>query len=189
MKNWWLYIKFLINSSNQHGVHSPFVYALVVKCFYNNKNLEIYKKLEPKHKDFNKAKFLYRFVHYFKFDSVYYPENISSNFKSALSLAHGSKGIISYAKNFQNIDDFDKNQFIYLNNKSLENSSNIKNIIKQCSNNSIIIIENIRQTPNIFKQWKELKSSTFVRVSIDTFDWGILCFRKEQHKEHFVIRI
>lgn len=28
------YIKFLFKSSNQHGVHSPFVYFLVTKCFY-----------------------------------------------------------------------------------------------------------------------------------------------------------
>ena len=28
------YLKFLVKSSNQHGVHSPFVYHLVTKCFY-----------------------------------------------------------------------------------------------------------------------------------------------------------
>lgn len=28
------YIKFLLKSTNQHGVHSPFVYNLVTKCFY-----------------------------------------------------------------------------------------------------------------------------------------------------------
>ena len=28
------YLKFLLNSSNQHGVHSPFVFKLVTQCFY-----------------------------------------------------------------------------------------------------------------------------------------------------------
>ena len=28
------YIKFLLHSKNEHGVHSPFVYDLVTKCFY-----------------------------------------------------------------------------------------------------------------------------------------------------------
>jgi predicted O-methyltransferase YrrM len=29
------YLKFLYNSTNQHGVHSPFVFNLVTKCFYD----------------------------------------------------------------------------------------------------------------------------------------------------------
>lgn len=31
------YLKFLWNSSNEHGVHSPFVFDLVTKCFYDKK--------------------------------------------------------------------------------------------------------------------------------------------------------
>ncbi|AOW19444.1 O-methyltransferase [Urechidicola croceus] len=32
------YIKFLFKSSNQHGVHSPFVFDLITKCFYKKTN-------------------------------------------------------------------------------------------------------------------------------------------------------
>ncbi|MEN8126127.1 MAG: class I SAM-dependent methyltransferase, partial [Bacteroidota bacterium] len=28
------YLKFLLSSTNQHGIHSPFVYDLTTKCFY-----------------------------------------------------------------------------------------------------------------------------------------------------------
>ena len=31
------YLKFLWNSKNEHGVHSPFVFNLLTKCFYDNK--------------------------------------------------------------------------------------------------------------------------------------------------------
>ena len=39
------YIKFLLKSSNQHGVHSPFVYDLVTKCFYDKANYEAYSAI------------------------------------------------------------------------------------------------------------------------------------------------
>ncbi|MEM5564609.1 class I SAM-dependent methyltransferase [Psychroserpens sp. AS72] len=40
------YIKFLFKSTNQHGVHSPFVYDLVTKCFYNSTKYSHYSRLK-----------------------------------------------------------------------------------------------------------------------------------------------
>jgi predicted O-methyltransferase YrrM len=39
------YLKFLVKSSNQHGVHSPFVFDLVTKCFYDRNNFAAFSKL------------------------------------------------------------------------------------------------------------------------------------------------
>jgi predicted O-methyltransferase YrrM len=39
------YIKFLLKSTNQHGVHSPFVFNLVTKCFYDTSYYEAYKQI------------------------------------------------------------------------------------------------------------------------------------------------
>ncbi|MFD1095215.1 O-methyltransferase [Salegentibacter chungangensis] len=39
------YIKFLLNSQNQHGLHSPFVYDLVTQCFYDKKQYPEYELL------------------------------------------------------------------------------------------------------------------------------------------------
>ncbi len=36
------YLNFLKNSTNQHGVHSPFVFDLVTKCFYDKKKYDAY---------------------------------------------------------------------------------------------------------------------------------------------------
>lgn len=39
------YLKFLWNSKNEHGVHSPFVFNLLTKCFYDKKPKPEYKIL------------------------------------------------------------------------------------------------------------------------------------------------
>ena len=39
------YIKFLLSSTNQHGVHSPFVYDLVSRCFYDKTQHTAYTEI------------------------------------------------------------------------------------------------------------------------------------------------
>lgn len=73
------YFNFLWHSTNQYGVHSPFVYALIIQCFYNRKLKPAYQKIKKfqelvNHKDslsqtsisFKKSKLLHRLVHYFQ---------------------------------------------------------------------------------------------------------------------------
>lgn len=40
------YLKFLFKSTNQHGIHSPFVYDFVTKCLYNRKAYAKYELLD-----------------------------------------------------------------------------------------------------------------------------------------------
>ena len=39
------YLKFLLTATNQHGVHSPFVYDFVTKCLYDKEEYSAYSKL------------------------------------------------------------------------------------------------------------------------------------------------
>lgn len=45
------YIKFLWHSKNEHGVHSPFVFDLVTKCFYDKKQKSDYSVLKKYRND------------------------------------------------------------------------------------------------------------------------------------------
>ena len=40
------YLNFLYHSKNEHGVHSPFVFNLVTKCFYDTQNYPEYSILK-----------------------------------------------------------------------------------------------------------------------------------------------
>lgn len=50
------YLKFLYNSKNEHGVHSPFVFDLVTKCFYDKKKYQEYQSLSEYRKFLLKSK-------------------------------------------------------------------------------------------------------------------------------------
>ena len=39
------YLKFLWHSKNEHAVHSPFVFSLITKCFYDKKSKPEYAVL------------------------------------------------------------------------------------------------------------------------------------------------
>ena len=189
MKQIWLYIKFLWHSKNQHGVHSPFVYALVTKCFYNNLKLKSHRNLKTNSKDFKKAKLIYRFINYYEFKTIYHPNTLSENLETALSLSDHGPIVSIFSGKIPEIKYFETTQLIYLKSITNDLHSDLDRILSLCSNDSVVIIENIRQSPEDFKQWKLLKSNLLVRVSIDTFYFGILYFRKEKNKEHFTIRI
>jgi len=50
------YVNFLWNSKNEHGVHSPFIFNLVTKCFYDKKNYAEYSILKSYRKSLLKNK-------------------------------------------------------------------------------------------------------------------------------------
>jgi len=180
------YIKFWWHSKNEHGVHSPFVYALVTKCFYDRTKHNAYSQL---YKTDSKSKLLIRLVAYFKFETCFIPEKISKNFEHVLKL--NTKTI-----KFKTIEDLMNLEatvsktpsLIYLDSKTIKQHSTA-DFLKFCHRDSVIIVESIRETQSQFKYWKRLKSALEISVSIDTFYWGLLFFRTEQPKEHFTIRL
>ena len=56
-------------------------------------------------------------------------------------------------------------------------------------NDSVFIFDDIYWNTGMNKAWKYIIQHPKVTVSIDTYKWGIVFFRKEQEKEHFVIRV
>jgi len=49
------YIKFLTKATNQHGVHSPFVYNFVTKCLYDKTSYKAYNELKFYKKELKKS--------------------------------------------------------------------------------------------------------------------------------------
>jgi predicted O-methyltransferase YrrM len=250
------YIKFLKASTNQHGVHSPFVYDLVTKCFYDKSKYNEYSILKQYRQslsqNFNRisisdfgsgskvfksnerviskmaktsgisskrAKLLFRMVSYFNTKSILELGTSLGLASSALSLGNKQASITTIEgcqetakiaqeqfRTFQLnniqviVDTFEKalpelvsNQcnLVYVDgNHTKEATLNyFELLLPTTTNNSVFIFDDIHWSKGMTEAWDEIKNHPAVTVSIDTFYWGIVFFRKEQAKEHFVIRV
>lgn len=262
------YLKFLFHSKNEHGVHSPFVFDLVTKCFYDTTKypeygiLKSYRKslLENKKTidvtDFGagsrvfksntreiskiaqtagitpkNAELLFRIVRYFQPKSILEIGTSLGLATSALSL--GLKAETNKAKlnknskittlegcpntqkqaqvqlqeqnsNFQNIE-FINTEFssyfktihplpithhlIYFdgNHSKKATLEYFEALLPTICNDSVWIFDDIHWSDDMEEAWEIIKKHPKVSVTIDTFQWGIVFFRAEQEKEHFII--
>jgi len=62
-------------------------------------------------------------------------------------------------------------------------------LLERVHNDSVIIFDDIYWSPEMTEAWQLIREHPKVKVSVDTFQWGLICFRKEQEKEHFNIRL
>ncbi|WP_296148871.1 class I SAM-dependent methyltransferase [uncultured Flavobacterium sp.] len=248
------YLKFLWNSTNAHGVHSPFVFDLVRKCFYDKtdyKEYEVLKAyrnslLEDKNTievtDFGAgsrvfksnirainqiaqnagisrkdAELLFRIKNYFN------PENIleigtslglatsalalqTQNITTLEGCPETAKVAQSQFKKFNFnvnsiVSEFESHlknyqlptinyQLIYFDgNHSKEATLNyFELLLPTISNETVWIFDDIHWSSGMEEAWKIIKKNPKVTVTIDTFQWGFVFFRKEQEREHFIIR-
>jgi hypothetical protein len=157
------YLKFLWNSKNEHGVHSPFVFLLVTKCFYDKTTFKPYfSNLETLTK---RGELLNRLFHYFQFQEGIY---LSENKKTTPS----------------------KVDFIYIDSYYLKsNSMELNSIIALANNETCVIFENPHYSKATEIQWKSVVANSNFNVTIDIYSFGFAFIRKEQVKEHFTIRV
>jgi predicted O-methyltransferase YrrM len=251
------YLNFLWNSKNQHGVHSPFVFDLVTKCFYDKQQYPEYSTLKSYRKsllqntntievtDFgagsrvfksnirainqiaktagitsNRAELLFRITHYFQPSTILEIGTSLGLATSALALGNPKAKITTLEGcgntlaqcqlqlqkfNINNVDyvntefsSFLKNlqpttynlQLIYFdgNHSKAATLSYFELLLPTITNETVWIFDDIHWSKDMEKAWEIIKNHPKVSVTIDTFQWGMVFFRAEQEKEHFVIR-
>jgi len=250
------YIKFLIKSTNQHDVHSPFVFDLITKCFYDKKKYFDYKKIinyrnellknhntieitdlgsgsktaknntraiskivKQSGSTIKRTKLLYRLAQYFQFKNILELGTSLGIAAHALGLGN-PKAEITTIEGCANISEIAKNNFQKSNLKNIavltgdfndliKTQTNNKfdviffdgnhqkkatleyfeALLKTIHNGSVFIFDDIYWSKDMTEAWEAIKQHPKVTVTIDTFYWGIVFFRKEQNKEHFIIRL
>lgn len=79
--------------------------------------------------------------------------------------------------------------FIDGNHQLISTLNYFNTILPYCSNNSIVIFDDIRWSEDMFKAWNKIIENEVVTLSLDLYKTGIVFFRKEiKAKQHFVLR-
>ncbi|MGB5554299.1 MAG: hypothetical protein WBM83_06545 [Flavobacteriaceae bacterium] len=159
------YFKFRLSSTNQHGVHSPFVYHYITQCLYNR----------PKRSSNKTIDVILKSISYFKITNC-------NRGNLALNMQHEIN--TKFPKISSDTPPYD---LILSDAEHLEQQYfKLKNLVH---NDSMLVVDGIYKTNAAQASWNRLKNDAVITVSIDLFYCGVLFFRKEQAKEHFKIRI
>src|SRR5690625_1835718 len=160
------YLRFLSKSTNQHGVHSPFVYSYLTEGIYNTKRS--YKGYQKK------RRLLQATIDYFQVKNILgAPEvQIDPNKEKAEHV-----GDAAYIKlhDIKAIETFTKQE--------------LRVLIKSIDENTIPYIDSPNKSKIVIENWKAFIKDKRLHVTIDFFIAGILFTRKEQRKEHFTLRV
>lgn len=251
------YLQFLQKSTNEHGVHSPFVYKLITECFYNKKSYKPYQTLDDYRNDLLKndntiliqdfgagsknldnnqrkiariaknagiskkrAQLLYRLVNYFNSKNILEIGTSLGIGTSALSLGNKNANIITlegcpetakvaqhqfekynlnnihlklgeFSKILPKVLEDKKYDLIYFdgNHQKQPTIEYFEQCLQHIHNDSVFIFDDIYWSKGMQEAWNYILKHPKVTVSIDTFRWGFVFFRKEQPKQHFTIRL
>jgi predicted O-methyltransferase YrrM len=88
------------------------------------------------------------------------------------------------------INQHEQLDVVYVNGKNT--SATILNWFYQClakaNESSVFVFSNMHDSSEQEMAWMEIKNNERVRVTVDLFYLGLVFFRKEQVKQHFLIR-
>ena len=62
-------------------------------------------------------------------------------------------------------------------------------LLPTITNETVWIFDDIHWSKPMEQAWEIIKNHPKVTVTVDTYSWGIVFFRTEQAKEHFVVRV
>jgi len=187
------YLTFLWISVNSHGVHSPFVYSLVTNGFYEKERLVYNIKYTHTAPGLPKTalKTLLKTISHFKsYKLLVLGEDevaVNQTTETIRSAAEAISAKIWFYSTFVPVPG--GVDLAYLCGNDTASLLPLLDQLKQdVNNNSVAVIANIHASEAMEAAWEAIKKDPNVTVTVDTYHLGLVFFRREQTKQHFVIR-
>lgn len=155
-------LQFLVKSTNQHGVHSPFVYNYITKGLYENK-----KKSFKANKT---QQWLQQSMDYFNPNSICFLNDELSIITEKVS----TKENIAF-----------KTADLIVAHYTTENRKRILQTIKDMSNSQLLLITSYSYPKSFFN---ELRNNPEITLVVDCYYGCLISKRTEQPKQNFYIR-
>ncbi len=158
------YVKFLWGSTNQHGVHSPFVYRYLTQCLYTPRNTTLSASEDV----------LVKSIAYFNYKHIALVQDDPELRKRLLELC----------------DDlvFAQLPLDVLFARARE-STFTKIDAHQIHNGTLLVVADIYENKEAAQHWNALRGMEQAQVTIDVFHCGLIFFRREQARQHFKLRL
>ncbi|MCG2461934.1 hypothetical protein K8352_14335 [Flavobacteriaceae bacterium F89] len=156
-----------MSSTDQHGVHSPFVYDFVTQCLYQKRLSREGKVMDV----------LLKSLAYFKSKNVLFV-GVDARFQDEVLNRFPSLEL--------NLAPYD---FIYIDILTEENMATYIIDKKGVLKNTVVLVKGIHGKKEVETLWEGIKNAGQTRVTLDFFYGGLIFFREGQAKEHFKIRI
>jgi hypothetical protein len=104
---------------------------------------------------------------------------------------HNVKSIVTeFSEYFKNTKPKTQNLIYFDGNHSKKATlAYFECLLPTITNETVWIFDDIHWSAEMQEAWEIIKNHPKVTVTIDTFQWGLVFFRREQPKEHFVIRV
>ena len=156
------YLQFLVKSTNQHGVHSPFVYNYITKGLYGQKNnFSVSNKTNQ---------WLLQSIQYFNPKSICF---LDKSLSTITRKVYTNKNV-----NLPNAD-------LILERYAPENHTHILQTISEMNNSQLLLVA-LHSYPKSFVD--ELRKNPDITLVVDFYYGCLISKRTEQLKQNFFIR-
>jgi predicted O-methyltransferase YrrM len=102
----------------------------------------------------------------------------------------GIDSVVSKFESYLQNEKSDSYDFIYFdgNHSKIATLQYFDSLLSTVHNETVWIFDDIHWSADMEEAWEIIKKHPKVTVTIDTFQWGLVFFRREQEKEHFILR-